>query len=82
MVQLSFDPRTDVRRTFDRGQAVIKNELGYPDISLAVIHERAKRPYAAKRSELVNNCETDIRAADGVSGVTSCLVAPERLPFR
>src|ERR1700726_551010 len=33
-----------------------------PDISLAVIHKRAKRPYAAKRSELVNNCETDIRA--------------------
>src|SRR3984885_9969922 len=29
------------------------------DISLAVIHKRAKRPYAAKRSELVNNCAAD-----------------------
>jgi transposase len=29
------------------------------DISLAVIHKRAKRPYAAKGSELVNNCAAD-----------------------
>ncbi|HXM27128.1 MAG TPA: hypothetical protein VN957_13990, partial [Chthoniobacterales bacterium] len=26
------------------------------DISLAVIHKRAKRPGTARRSELVNNC--------------------------
>src|SRR5258708_39618805 len=26
------------------------------DISLAVIHKRAKRPVTARRSELVNNC--------------------------
>jgi hypothetical protein len=29
------------------------------DISLAVIHKRAKRPSPAKRSELVNNCAAD-----------------------
>src|SRR5262249_15859489 len=31
-------------------------DLGLADISVAVIHERAKRPRTARRSELVNNC--------------------------
>ena len=38
---------------------------GATDISLAVIHKRAKRPYSARRSELVNNCAAGQDKAGG-----------------
>ena len=48
------------KRGFSRRGRRVTQNLGFrvlcPDISLAVIHKRAKRPCPAKRSELVNNC--------------------------
>src|SRR5260221_7424166 len=41
---------------FSAGQSQDPNGTVAADISLAVIHKRAKRPGTARRSELVNNC--------------------------
>jgi hypothetical protein len=35
------------------------------DISVAVIHERAKQPATARRSEVVNNCAADDNCGGG-----------------
>ena len=45
--------------------AVCTVDSGRSDISLAVIHKRAKRPCEAKRSELVNNCAAGQNKAGG-----------------
>jgi hypothetical protein len=51
-----------LRRSRDSRVPVASDQPRKPDISFAVIHKRAERlPAQARRSELVNNCETDIR---------------------
>jgi hypothetical protein len=39
------------------------------DISIAVIHDRARRCAPARRSEVVNNCDTDISFQVDVSAI-------------